>query len=226
MRYVKFRMESDKEGRTNTVGIICNIHQNWNMYLPTLPEGLGHDLLDHAANERGHLWQEIAALGATTWRTDFGCALHLVRPWCDIVASDIVNSFRDNNELRPAPKVKINDELLEQINDLLKAVRPFAVDYYESELMYSRDDEDYNAILDDTVWEQICGWFRFGFARSMKRFDESYEVQYMVGVFTSELKKVWGDLLQFADSGHEFTLAYDVNAGHAEVRGFPRWWME
>ena len=223
MRYVKFRMESNEEGQTDEFGIVCKIHRNWETYIPTLPRGLGHDLLDHAANERGFLWQEIAALGASTWRTEFGGNIVSYYPWFRVIVNDMISSFKDNEFLKPAPKVKLDEEIVEQLDELLAKMRPEAIDLYDSEFVDFDEDELINPLKDDEVWKQVCGWFKFGYARSQKRFDEPYEVQHMFEVFKKTVGDVWQSLLNYGDTGREFTLAYDVDSGFAEVRGFKEW---
>lgn len=225
MQSLKFRMVTDEEGRISEGGMLFNIHENWSMYLPTQPSGLGHDLLDHANNERGLLWQEIAALGSMTWRYEFGYNSDkpFYRPWAEIKASDLISSWRDNTELQPAPRVQLDDEALEQIDALLNDMRPLAREMFEIEFNdYSYDETiKENPIDDDAVWEMVCGWFRFGFYRSAKRFDEPYEVQHMAKLLETEVTKVWEALEMHTDDFREFTLTYDVDTGSVEVRGLP-----
>ena len=135
----------------------------------------------------------------------------------------MTGKWRKGRRRRADSVEQLDDEALEQINTLLNDMRPHARDMFEAVFNDYGGHEtiEENPIDNDAVWEMVCGWFRFGFYRSAKRFDEPYEVQYMAKVLETELGKVWEALETHTDDFREFTLTYDIDTGYVEVRGFP-----
>lgn len=222
MRYIKFKMETDQE-MTGEVGIVANIHRQWENYIPTQPYGLGHDLLDHASNERGYFYQEMAALGSSIFRNAFGDHLpNLVLKYSEAVASDIVSSYRDNQDIIDAPKFTLSQKDTNKLDKLLAEIRPEAVKYFESEYGYEmeHDSEYTNVMQSDETWSQVCGWIKYGFARAKRRFKgDAWGMYYLRNRIERVVKNQWASLIEWADSGREFTLVLEYGSGYVEVRG-------
>lgn len=223
MRYVKFKMETDQE-YTGEVGIVPNIHSQWEHYIPTQPFGLGHDLLDHASNERGHFYQEMAALGSAAFRTNFGNHIpSLISPYAEACAWDFVSSLRDSQETIDAPKYNLTKEEKARLDKLLTDVRPLAIDAWMNELRYDDEyDEGYNFFEVDENWNRICNWYKYGFARAKRRFKgDAWSMHTLRERIKRVVQEQWQTLIEFCDSGREFTLALDYENGYVEVRGLP-----
>ena len=222
MRYIKFQVLTDHE-YTGEAGIIANIHQMWENYIPTQPFGLGHDLLDHASNERGHFYQELEALGGAAFRTNFGNHIPtLVTPYPQVTSWEFISSLRDSAALRDAPKYKLTKDETAELDIFLKAVRPFAIDGWESEFAFDDYDDMTNFFSDDQNWQRVCDWFKYGFARAKRRFKgDAWSMYIMRERIEKVVQQSWAELMQWVDSGREFTLALDYENTGVEVRGLP-----
>ena len=222
MRHVKFKMETDQEF-TGEVGIVPNIHDQWEHYIPSQPFGLGHDLLDHATKERGYFYQEMAALGSAAFRTNFGRHLpNLVSPYAQVCSWDFISSLRDNDEIIDAPKYNLTKEETAKLDQFLADVRPFAIEGWEGEFAYDDYDDLTNFFENDQNWQRLCDWYKYGFSRAKRRFKGDAWTMYTLRErIESAVQSVWSQLMQWADSGREFSLAIDYENGYAEVRGLP-----
>jgi hypothetical protein len=221
-RYVRFEMLTDDE-ITGEVGIVANIHQRWENYIPTQPFGVGHDLLDHASNERGYYYQEVAALGSAAFRNNFGHHLRTLSvPYENSTAWDMVSSYRDNTELIDAPKHRLSKIETARLDKFLAGVRPEAITAFDSEFGHEEEfDNDYtNPFESLETWERICAWFKYGFARAKRRFkNDSWSMFALRETIESVVQREWDFLLGWADSGKQFTLALDYENGSAWILG-------
>lgn len=219
MRYIKFTMETDHDN-TGEIGIMPNIHRNWNGYIPSQPDGLAHDLLEHSVNETGAFDEELGALGGFLFVRAFGAyRSSTFTPLNQALAWDITSAFRDDSTLRDAPKWHLTKAENEKIQTLLDSMRPLVIDSYESEFYDEYDDENYDCMFEnDAEWKRVCDWIKYGFMRAKRRFKGDDGLAFAVYERISRaIKPHWQTLLEFADSGREFTLKIDYENGWADL---------
>lgn len=218
MRYVKFKIETDEEF-TGETGIVPNIHRQWVGYIPTTPDGLAHDLLEHSTHERGNFDEEMAAFGGMLFVRNFGAYRTVVfYSYAQVLAWDVVNAWRDNNTLRNAPKYRLTKAENVKIQSLLTEVRPLVIESYKSELEYELDEDEPSYFEDDTTWQRVCDWISYGFARAKRRFKGDGGTAYaLFKSIARAFKREWESLKMFADSGREFTLMLDYDNGWAQL---------
>jgi hypothetical protein len=216
MRYVKFTIETDQD-ITGEIGIVPNTARNWEAYIPA--RALSHDLLDHSVKENGFYYQEMAALGGFTFRTNFGSHQpYRVHPYFSTLAWDLVSSLRDNQDIIEAPKYKLTNLEKARLNDLFIDMRPIAIESWESE--YEWDSEENNFFKNDENWRMVWDWLSYGYARAKRRFkDQSWGAWILGERIDKVVEHVWPGLESWADSGREFTLAMDYDNAYAEVMG-------
>lgn len=220
MRHVKFTVET-KEGAE---GIIPNIFKNWASYFPTTGYAIGHDLIDHTTKETGEVWQEFRALGAHLFVCDFGkfdkgensrYKSHIKRKAYDL-SSDFTFTIDQGFEYLgkidlPTPrKVKLTkgEEMKFKFffHHLSFELQRMG-EYSESAVNFWNENKDV-----------LIGWMRVGFANAKRRYNGDANMAfYMKDVLKQLVERKMRELSNYADTGEEFTLSFDVSDGYATI---------
>jgi hypothetical protein len=187
-----------------------------------ITSGLAHDLLDHSSNEHGLFCEEVAALGGACFTRNFGLQLYnpLNRPFAEILATDLVGSFRDDETMNQSPRYWLTKAEDVRLTQLLADMRPHAIKYYEAEFTDYQEDEFINLCADDAYWNSLCDWLKYGYYRTKRRFKGDFDAAHATfQAIGRAVERVWSTLLDYADSGAEFTLALDYDNGYVRVDG-------
>jgi hypothetical protein len=238
MKNIRFQVLTDDSGRTGEVGIMPCIFMNkgWNSYLPTTSPG--HDLIDHSTcgDEKGEVYQELRALGANLFVHDFGSDMQTMYTESqhftirkgevfayemDSILSDSVE-FEGSSNLPDAPHAKLS----KGEKDSFKMFWHGFCTAFEKAKAESEGDDDWYGDIQSYTYEffienkdKILGWFKHGYALAKRRFKgEFYYASDMKERINRTVRSVMRTLEEYADTGEVFTLSYDLENQHAEIK--------
>lgn len=198
-------------------------------FLPGLQ--LGHDILEHSPKDDGSMEREFKALGAGVWISSFYVRYgNFMRSSESVFAGNIEGTIRDGfyNGLptipasKPYPNFEDKDDLWEFFNAEFDGIkdslpRDLSLDYeYEGEGI----GEETQALIDwiDSNKQAIFDWVAYGYwYASAKRYKnhDSYAV-WLPREAINKLK------LDHIEEGYEYTISYDLQNAHAEVKAHRR----
>lgn len=233
MRNIRFTIEEVNDDSGEFIGIVPNIFKNvgWDTYLPNFSPA--HDLLEHGKNERGEVWQELKALGAYIFTSNFGLNNEIRRKYHaekhhtkytgENLASDIDSTIRDTEgyqfTLPEVPKYKLNKtegKLFRMVFDVINSIVTEGKEA-EEEGEYS----DYEQLVSFWTGEDIelaKSWIMYGFANAKRRYKgEHSEVWFLRERINKVFAQKEETLKQYVNTGEEFTLSYDLS-GHFEIK--------
>ncbi len=153
------------------LGLVPEIYMNWFKYANFTPSiNLGHEMMAHGNNETGSLEDELKALGAELWLSDFFSYLQFSLDNAWLFASSLNNSIADallaDNYSVSAPikKYSLSAELKAKIKALFDAAIPRLVAYLRDTL--ENDAQNYA----DSNYTPILEWLCYGFSHARKRY--------------------------------------------------------
>jgi hypothetical protein len=207
-------------------GIVPNIFRNWESYRPTLAPG--HDLIDHTTKERGEVYQELRALGAYLFSSQFGKnhtiwnktqtitrVIEIGKNLADDLETTLIDAdtYGFDITLPETPKFHLSkDEKLH-----FKLIVQGIENVVESNSDY---DDDYS--LSSTFWKEnsfaVIEWLKYGFANAKRRykgeFYYSWDMRMKLNKYVQEKTSY---LENFCDTNEELTLGYDVESGEISI---------
>ena len=229
MKHIKFTVQMDD--RIGDYGALPNIFRNWDSYIASW--SLGHDLIEHSTKsgqETGEVWQELRALGAHLFTSNFGYSVesnywNTPQKKGESLSSDLDSILNDQegnwSTLPKAPRIKLDEGEEENFTEVWKSFKHHVRNYRE-----------YNEDVLRFYWEnkgEILAWLRYGFYLAKKRYkgDEwnAWQMRKMIDRTLSEfgrkLNSDFESIEQF--EGEEFTLSYSVENMHCEITSSNRY---
>lgn len=221
MRHIKFTVEGHEEFGT---GIVPKIFKNWKSYTPSGAYGLAHDLLDHSTKETGEVWQEFKALGANVFHSNFG--LRNKTPYFsgtplskgDSLGREVEQIYSDANNwdveinYPQTPKYKLTKGEEAKFAEFEKGFK-HGIQMQWEEIF--EDLEDCPHLKD---LQNILEWIKYGFYRAKRRFkNESAMSDFLKENIKKEVHRKWDALMDYEDSGVEFTISLDYENGYARI---------
>ncbi len=211
MRHI--RLEVREYEQTGLIGFVPKIFSNWaeTSYLPSTQ--LGHDLVAHGRFERGTTENELKALGAECWISNF-YSLYNVSGYNrneSNFAGNLDNTFRDQMfDLSNMTQTKKYPRFKE-----LYQLKTFFDKAWEILFTSHLDIDDSLAISD--YKQQVFDWIAYGFWYASRKRYSGYD-SYDIYTVRDRINQV-GKQLRLDDSyiGREFTLSYDLS-GYAEIK--------